>query len=155
MDKGLQVHCTGEIWQTLVTLNEQAIGVSRYHLSSADPFPCVHVELDVPLHREMGVFDGALGVLTAADKTALEAFMGESVEAWFAREHRYPPLRVEFAHKHAAIWLNDRLLEYVTQIEVWADFKESVTWVRWEGYPQEPETADTPVLTVQGHLIRP
>lgn len=151
---GLHIQNEGEIWQTLVTLNEQAISVSRYHLSSRDPFPRVHVELDLPA-QNLAHFTGAIGIPKAdpASGAALEAFLGETVEAWFARERRMVPISIAFDHGRAHIWLNDRLLEYVTAVEVWADFKENVTWVRWQGYAQEPETADTPVLTVQGHLI--
>lgn len=153
---GLHIQTEGEIWQTLVTLNDKAIGVSRYHLSSADPFPRVHVELDL-LARNLAHFTGAIGIPEAdpASGAALEAFLGETLEAWFAREHRYPPISIAFDHGRAQIWLNDRWLEYVTAVEVWADFKEGVTWVRWEGYAQEPESPDTFALTVQGHLIRP
>ncbi len=160
---GWAVTCDGgALWQTMVTHDDRPVAVRRYAVASGPPATLeatvvadgVATDISVPI-QAASVWRGGIGIVHAQYQAPLEAWLGEPLEAWFARERNFPPLTIFMAPETTIVDLAGRVLPYLRMVEVRMAFHHNdpvVTWVQWVG-TLAPPGPDVPVLTVEGHLV--
>lgn len=142
----VQIESQGETNLTSILLNGMGMLVSRYAVSSAEPWARVHIELDIPVDTEPLCFTGVFRPHTDADYAAWQQFLAGHDPHTTCLTLRFHPQPIPCEVRVAS----DPLL-YITNVAVRADAEESETWVRLEGWPTEPQD-DSPLLVVTGTL---